>query len=236
MKPLFVFAIFVFSLCAFAQEPPAAAPPAALPQGGAREGGPREGQRGSGGGGMFTRGGTAGTITEVKDDVVKLKTDAGKSVTVKTTANTRIFGKERTPLTLKDLKVGDVVMAAGPPAGEDTIDARLVALLDEAAVKRMKEMQANLGKTNIAGEVKAIDETKITVLRPDGQTQVIEVDENTSLKKQNESVTLADIKPGEFINGPGELKNGVFVAKELRVMAPRQRSVEGEIRKQPEKQ
>jgi hypothetical protein len=81
----------------------------------------------------------------------------------------------------------------------------------------MKEAQANLGKTNIAGEVKEINETKLTILRIDGQTQVIEVDENTSLKKQGESITLADIKAGDRLSGPGELKNGVFVAKELRV-------------------
>jgi hypothetical protein len=188
------------------------------------------------GGGMFVRGGgSAGTITEINDGVIKLKTDAGKTVTVKTTADTRFMGKDRVQAAIKDFKVGDAVMAGGPAAGEDTIDARMVILLDEETVKRMKEAQANLGKTNITGEVKKIEETKITVLRPDGQTQVIEVDENTSLKKQGESVTLADVKPGEMITGPGELKNGVFVAKELRVMVPGQRNMQFEGRR-PEKQ
>jgi hypothetical protein len=225
MKTLSVFAVLLFAICVSAQEAPPASP--------AQRSG--QGQRGPGGGGMFMRGGSVGTITEVKDGVIKLKTEAGKTVTVKTTADTRFIGKDRTPSAFKELKTGDIVMAGGPAAGEDTVDARLVVLLDEEAVKRMKEAQASLGKTNIAGEVKGIDETKITVLRPDGQTQVIEVDENTSLKKQGESVTLADIKPGEFINGPGELKNGVFVAKELRIMVPGQRSMQIEGRK-PEKQ
>ena len=81
----------------------------------------------------------------------------------------------------------------------------------------MAQMQAAMGKEFIAGEVKSIDETKLTILRVDGQTQVIEADENTSFTKQRESITLADIKPGDKVMGRGELKNGVFVPKMLRV-------------------
>lgn len=164
-----------------------------------------------------------GTISEVKDGVITIKTSEGKTLTVKTSADTRFVGKDRTPIAIKDLKVGDSVMAGGQPAGEGAIEARMVALLDEEAVKRMKDAQANMGKTMIAGEVKEIKETNITVLRPDGQTQVIAVDENTSLKKQGESITLADIKAGDRISGPGELKDGVFVAKEIRVGMPQRR-------------
>ena len=79
----------------------------------------------------------------------------------------------------------------------------------------------DMGKKFIAGEVKAINETKLTVARPDGQTQDIEVDENTSFKKGGESITLADIKVGDFVAGPGELKDNIFVAKELRAGRPR---------------
>jgi hypothetical protein len=75
----------------------------------------------------------------------------------------------------------------------------------------------DLGKKFIVGEVKAINETKLTIARPDGQSQEIEVDENTSFKKGNESITLPDIKAGDFVRGQGELKNGVFVPKELMV-------------------
>src|SRR5437879_6254502 len=145
MKRISVLALALVSIGLSAQEAPQAAAP---PQ---RSG---QGQRGPGGGGMFMRGGSVGTITEIKDGVIKVKTDAGKTVTVKTTADTRFIGKDRTPAAIKDLKVGDAVMAGGPAAGEDAIDARMVALLDEDAVKRMKEAQANLGKANITGEVK----------------------------------------------------------------------------------
>ena len=72
-----------------------------------------------------------------------------------------------------------------------------------------------MGKKFIVGEVKAINETKLTIARPDGQTQEIEVDENTSFKKGSESITLPDIKVGDFVRGRGELKDSTFVPKEL---------------------
>lgn len=166
---------------------------------------------------MMMGNGNAGQISEVNGDSFTLKTQMGTVLTVKTTAETRFFSKERTPAALKDLKAGDYVAAMGPLA-EGVVQARFVAQLDDAAVKRMQEFQANLGKTVIAGEVKEIADTKLTILRPDGQTQVIELDESTSLRRREESITLADIKVGDRVFGNGELKNGVFVPKELRLM------------------
>jgi hypothetical protein len=78
----------------------------------------------------------------------------------------------------------------------------------------------DLGKKFIAGEVKSINETKLTIARPDGVNQEVEVDENTSFRRGNESITLPDIKVGDFVRGPGELKNDVFVPKELAVGRP----------------
>jgi hypothetical protein len=157
--------------------------------------------------------GTGGTITEIKDNAITFKTRNGKTATAKLNADTK-FLKGRQPATLKDFKVGDRVMVGGDAAGENTWNAKFVALMDPNA---MGQLQAGMGKEFIAGEVKSIDETKLTILRIDGQTQVIEADENTSFKKQGESITLADIKPGDHVMGRGELKNGVFVPKTLRI-------------------
>lgn len=161
--------------------------------------------------------GNAGQISEINGDSFTVKTQMGATLTVKTTAETRFFGKDRTPGALKDLKTGDYVAAMGPLT-EGVVQARFVAQLDESAIKRMEEFKVNLGKTVIAGEVKEMADTKLTILRPDGQTQVIELDESTSLRRREESITLADIKPGDRVFGNGELKNGVFVPKELRIM------------------
>ena len=75
----------------------------------------------------------------------------------------------------------------------------------------------DMGKKIIVGEVKAINETKLTIARMDGQMQEIEVDENTSFKKDGYSITLPDIKVGDFVRGRGELKGTMFVPKELSV-------------------
>jgi len=47
------------------------------------------------------------------------------------------------------------------------------------------------------------------------------VDENTSFRKDGQSVTLADLKPGDHVFGRGELKNNVFVPETLNVGDPR---------------
>ncbi len=85
-----------------------------------------------------------------------------------------------------------------------------------ACSRRRRHCRQELGKRFITGEVKKIDETKLTILRPDGESQVIEVDEGTSFRNQKrESITLADIKAGDHVFGRGEVKNGVFVPQVL---------------------
>jgi predicted nucleotide-binding protein len=169
-------------------------------------------------GGMMMGRGNVGQVTEINGDSLTLKTQTGAMLTVKTTGDTRFVGKDRNPAALKDLKVGDYV-AAGGPVTDGVVQARFVAELDESAIQRMQEFQANLGKTVIAGEVKEIADAKLTILRPDGQTQVIELDEGTSLRRRQESITLADVKVGDRVRGNGELKGGIFVPKELQVMS-----------------
>jgi uncharacterized protein DUF5666 len=195
----------------------------APPAGGERRGG---GMRG--GGGMMMGGGNAGQVTAINGSDITVKTMSGAELTVKTSADTRFFGKERAPIALKDIKVGDYVMAGGAPPQDGAIAARFVGQLDEAGVKRLQDFQANLGKTVIAGEIKSIDDTKLTIARPDGQTQQIELDESTSLKRgRDESITLADVKTGDRVYGEGEVKNGVFVPRELHVMGAGMRRQRG---------
>src|SRR5207248_4396247 len=121
----------------------------------------------------------------------------GKTVTVKVTPDTR-FRKDRQDAKFSDFKAGDMVMVGGEPAGADTWTARFVASrtggLGPGGEGGMQAMREGIGKQFIAGEVKAIDGTKLTIARPDGQTQTIEVDENTSFRKERQSITLPEIK------------------------------------------
>jgi uncharacterized protein DUF5666 len=169
-----------------------------------------------------------GKVTAVAADSVTIAPTAGGSpVTIKVTENTRIF-KERQPAKLSDIKVDETVFARGT-LKDNVMDAAILGVVNPEMIQRLQQglmgggqfKQEDLGKKFIIGEVKAINETKLTIARPDNQTQDIEVDENTSFKQGKESITLADIKVGDVVRGTGELKNGVFVPKELIVGRPR---------------
>ncbi len=169
-----------------------------------------------------------GNISAIDGDKWTLQTEDGKSLAVHIDSQTR-FVKERQHAAATDFKVGDRVMVAGEPQGTDSkeISARIVASFSANSSagfsgESRQAMAEGMGKQFIAGEVKGIDGTKLTVLRPDGQTQVIEVDENTSFRKMRDSITLADIKTGDQIFGRGELKDGVFMPTRLDVMDPQQ--------------
>lgn len=123
-----------------------------------------------------------GTVTAASADHLTVKTDAGEVYQVSLSANTRLT-KDRQPVKVVDIKVGDGVGAMGvlDPATK-TVHAVFVGLIDAEQLKKARE---NMGKTYITGKVTAIDmdALKITVMRPDGVSQVIGVDEQTSFKR-----------------------------------------------------
>lgn len=181
----------------------------------------------------------AGTVNAVaKGSLTVTPFNGGAAVTIKVSDSTRVM-KDRQQASLSDIKAGDNVFAHGA-LKDNVMEALMVGVIPPEMAERMKQggggrifalagpgggqgafNPEDMGKKFIAGEVKAINETRLTIARPDGQTQEIEVDENTSFKRGNESITLPDIKVGDFVRGPGELKNDVFTPKELRVGRPR---------------
>lgn len=121
-----------------------------------------------------------GTITAVGADKLTVKTEAGEVYQVALTDNTRLM-KARQPVKVAEIKVGDGVGAMGVlDEPTKTVHAVMVAVIDAEEVKKARE---GLGKVFIVGKVTAIDEVKLTVLRSDGVSQVIEVDEGTSFKR-----------------------------------------------------
>ncbi len=148
---------------------------AMLAQGGQDD--PRQGAASFAGGQMVR-----GTITATAADHLTVKTDAGEVYQVALSANTRLT-KDRQPVKVADVKVGDGVGAMGvlDPATK-TVHAVFVGVVDAEQVKKARE---NMGKTYITGKVTAIDldGLKLTIERPDGVSQVIAVDEQTSFKR-----------------------------------------------------
>jgi Domain of unknown function (DUF5666) len=159
--------------------------------------------------------GVGGQITSIAGDTIKVKTPSGQEATVKISSDTQ-FRRDRNPAKLQDFKVGEFVMVRGTPAGENQWNAQMIGTRSDA----QQQLRGEMGKNFIAGEVKSLDPPKMTILRPDGVTQTIEADENTSLKKQNESITMADIQPGDRIFARGEVKNGAFVPAMIMVAPP----------------
>jgi hypothetical protein len=181
-----------------------------------------------------------GKVTAVSSDSVTVSPQGGSDATldsktpftIKVSDTTRI-NKQREPIKLNEIKPGDTVFAVGHRDG-NTIQAAMLGVVSPEMVARMSASpgarggfgqggqftQEDLGKKFILGTVKAINETKLTIVRTDGQTQEIEVDENTSFRKSRESITLPDVKVGDFVMGRGELKNNVFVPRTLNVGPP----------------
>jgi hypothetical protein len=186
----------------------------------------------------------AGQITAISGSTVTVKTEDDQTRQIVATTNTRIM-RNRTAAKLVDLKVGDGVAGLGNLDGPNgTLHAAMLFATDAEQTKVLRE---NLGKTYIRGKVTAIDMTNatITVERPDHVSQTIGLDETTSFRKGTgfggsaaagaspaanaqadsapasaESITLADIKIGDRVQGVGALKAGVFVPAQLTILLP----------------
>jgi len=227
-----VAAMFCVTAVAVAQAPSQPAP-----------GQPGTGQRGQRGqfAGMQR---VTGEITAVSGTTFTIKTEEGATFQVTVTDNTRIMKGRGDTVKAADLKVGDGLMAAGNLDDPNkTMHAAMIVATDAATLKQLKD---NLGKTYITGKVTAIDvdNAKMTIERPDKAAQTIGFDETTSFKRgggmrmvvsgapgmssaagaqdAGESITLADIKVGDTVNGQGSIKSGVFVPTQLMVATPGQ--------------
>jgi hypothetical protein len=198
--------VSMLALLSFAQTE---GPP--VPQSGAQQDTTREPRR---------RPDVMGTITAVNGQTLTIKNPDGHDVSVTVTGSTR-FMKDRQPAQLADFKIGDMAIVRGRSTGTDTWEAEFLGSRSGGSGGpgpggfSQGGFAQDLGKKFIAGEVKSIDGTHLTIARIDGQTQTIAVDENTSFKKEGESITLADFKAGDHVFGPGEVKDGTFVATRL---------------------
>jgi hypothetical protein len=158
--------------------------------------GPRQGGAAFAGGQMVR-----GTVTAATADHLTVKTETGDIYQVSLSANTRLT-KDRQPVKATDIKVGDGVGAMGVlDVPTKTVHAVFVGVIDAEQVKKARE---NMGKTYITGKVTAIDmdALKVTIMRPDGVSQVIGVDEQTSFKKGGRGLAaMASGAPMEMGSG-----------------------------------
>jgi hypothetical protein len=196
------------------------------------------GRRMWGGGGMMGRG-VMGSVTEITPDHFTVKTESGDLYTIHYSVNTRIMrgsggfrlsqsGNDAPftpPVAIKptEIKIGDAIAASGEmdPAAK-SVGAVVIFQVDPETARRMREMQANYGKTWLMGRVTAINDANVTIQGgPDNATHSFTADENTTFRKRRDPITLADIQPGDTLRVEGSLKNNTFVATTVSVIGPR---------------
>lgn len=197
----------------------------------AQEAGPPQGagqgQRPEDGRGKFV----GGKITAIKDGALELTRMDGNNVTVKLTDKTE-YRKDRQTAKLADFKVGDMVFLRTEGEGDQNLTALVVAGrtgngpgspgMGGPGGGMMMMGGGELGKDFVFGEVKSVDAPKITLLRPDNITQTLELNEETSLRKGRESVTMGDLQVGDHVFVRGAVQNNTFVPKMVMVIGPEQ--------------
>jgi hypothetical protein len=215
-KTSMILALFLTAALGWAQSTPpdSPSPDQSMAPGAAAPAAPAEGQPQRG-----RRPGVAGTITAINADSIVLKTRDGQTAQVSLSDKTQ-FSKERQPAKLADFKVGDEVFVRGTSAGGNSWQADMIGTRPAGGFGAGNMADA-LGKRFIVGQITSINGMQLVIARPDNVSQTITVDESTSFQKQGESITLADLKPGDHIFGRGEIKNGVFVPAVLNLGDPR---------------
>jgi hypothetical protein len=199
--------------------------PPATPQGG-----PEVTRRGGEGRGR----GVFGKISALQADSIEVTGPDGMKVSIKLTSSTE-FRKDRQPAKIGDFKVGDMVMVRTDQSVGSGTTAVMVAAAPAGGFGTRGEgrgegrggggqgiMQGTLGKDYVVGEVKSVDAPKLTILRVDSVTQTLELNEDTSLRRGRDSITMADIQPGDHIFARGVSANDVFVPKGVNVIPPEQ--------------
>jgi hypothetical protein len=178
-----------------------------------------------------------GKITAVHDGSLDVMDTNGDTVSVKISGQTE-FRKDRQPAKRTDFKVGDIIVVRGQENADHSWNAQVVAARSMNGPNggpggrggpgggggngRGFAQTGTLGKDYVAGEIKSIDAPKLSVLRSDNVTQSLELNEETSLRKGRDSITMADIQPGDHLFARGAVENGVFVPKTVVVIGPEQ--------------
>jgi hypothetical protein len=176
-----------------------------------------------------------GKITAISKGSLELAKPDGSTATVKLTDKTE-YRRDRQGAKLGDFKVGDLVFVRGEVNADHSVTAQLIGGRSGGGADGGRGFGGGggfgeLGKDFVVGEVKSVDAPNLTVLRPDNVTQTLELNEETSLRRGRESVTMADIQLGDHVVIRGAVQNNAFVPKNVMLLSPEQWERMEEIRK-----
>ena len=161
-----------------------------------------------------------GKITAIGKGSIEVAKPDGGTVAVKITGKTE-FRKDRQSAKREDFKVGDLVFVRGEENADHSMTAQTVNGRSGGGAEGGRGF-GEMGKDFVVGEVKSVDAPKLTVLRPDNVTQTLELNEETSLRRGRESITMADIQTGDHVVVRGAVENNAFVPKNVMLLSPDQ--------------
>jgi hypothetical protein len=180
-----------------------------------------------------------GKITKLSDKSIEITNVNGENVVIQLTDKTE-FRKDRRAAKRTDFKVGDIILVRGDENADHTWTAQVIAarsingaggpagrggLGGPGGGRDRAEFQrevGTLGKDFVAGEIQSVDAPKLSVMRTDNVTQTFELNEDTSLRKGRDAITIADIQPGDHVFARGGLENNVFVPKTVVIVGSEQ--------------
>jgi Domain of unknown function (DUF5666) len=180
-----------------------------------------------------------GKITAISSGSLQIQNVNGENMTIKFTDKTE-FRKDRQPAKRTDFKVGDIIVVRGQENADHSWAAEIIAARSmngpdgrgggqrgggpagPGGRGEFAQYGGTLGKDFVAGEIKLVDPPKLSVLRTDNVSQTLELNEDTSLRKGRESITMADIQPGDHVFARGGLENNVFVPKVVMIVGAEQ--------------
>jgi hypothetical protein len=159
-----------------------------------------------------------GTVVKDSGGTFTVKTAGGALYKVATGANTHFVAGGQSS-NAAAIRVGVTVLAGGEmDEKQHTLGAVFLAAVDAEQLAEFDRRRTEFGKTWLAGTVIAKHGTQLVVKRPDDVTTTVNVDENTSFRKQHESITLGDIQVGDGLTARGTMSKDLFAGTLLTVV------------------
>ena len=169
---------------------------------------------------------TVGTVKAISENTITLATDSNSEATVVIQPSTRLLRlgpgqtdlKQATPIQLKDLQVGDRLLAAGASTdgGKSVVATSAVVMTKADVAAKQEHEREDWQKRGIGGVVKAVDTgtgtISLTTGTLGGVTVAVHVSKQTIIRRYApDSVkfddatpgTLEQIKPGDQLRARG---------------------------------
>jgi len=150
---------------------------------------------------------TGGTVSSVGVGSFQITRRDGSSLTVLVNDQTRLQEDQKT-IQLEDLKTGDHVLVIGQAGGQNQMAASAVRRLTQQDLQQFQGSRA-------FGRITAINDNQITVTNRREGEKTLTVNDQTTFTKDEQPISLKDLKAGDMIMARGKEENGQFVATEI---------------------